>query len=178
LATIQKQKTNNTNQKYQVRLNMHIEIRFTPLYYNGNLCLEAQVNDSTIAVWNAQQELSEQQIMSFDIEETSLSLKLIFSNKNQDIDTLVDSAGQILKDKAIRIDQIIINKIKIYHELFLIPFVTESGQVIEKSLYFGFNGAYTIDIKPNLFQWLTHSKMLLSQESNKNNYQDFLNEIL
>lgn len=178
MATIQKEKTNNTDQKYQLRLNMHIEIQFTPLYYNGNLQLEAQVNDSTVAVWDCQQELSEQQVMSFDVEETLLSLKLIFSNKNQAIDTLVDSAGQILKDKAIRIDQMIINNIEIYHELFLIPFVTESGQVIEKSLYFGFNGVYTIDIKPNLFQWLTHSKMLLSQEPNKNNYQDFLDEIL
>ena len=157
---------------------MHIEIRFTPLYYNGNLHLEAQANGITMASWNSQQECIEPQVLCFDVEKTPLLLTLIFSNKNQDIDTLINSAGQILKDKAIRIDQVIIDKIKIYHELFLIPFVTESGQVIEKSVYFGFNGVYNIDIKPNLFQWLNHSKLLLSQESNKNNYQDFLNEIL
>jgi hypothetical protein len=178
LATIQKQKTNHTNQKYRGKLNMHIEIWFTPLYYNGNLHLEAQVNNTTVAVWNCSQERCEQQILSFDVEKTPLLLKLIFSNKNQDIDTLIDSAGQILKDKAIRIDQIIIDKIKIYHELFLIPFVTESGQVIEKSLYFGFNGVYTVDIKPNLFQWLNHMKILLGQQSTKNDYQDFLKDIL
>jgi hypothetical protein len=157
---------------------MHIEIWFTPLYYNGNLHLEAQANGITMATWNSQQECIEPQVLRFDVEKTPLLLTLIFGNKNQEIDTLIDSAGQILKDKAIRIDQVIIDKIKIYHELFLIPFVTESGQVIEKSVYFGFNGVYNIDIKPNLFQWLNHSKMLLNQELNKNNYQDFLNEIL
>jgi hypothetical protein len=157
---------------------MHVEIYFTPLYYNGNLHLEAQVNNTTVAVWNCQQECFEQQVLSFDVEKIPLLLKLIFSNKNQDIDTLVDSTGQILKDKAIRIDQMSVDKIKIYHELFLIPFVTESGQTIENSVYFGFNGVYNIDIKPNLFWWLNHSKLLLSQKSNKNNYQDFLRDIL
>jgi hypothetical protein len=157
---------------------MHVEIWFTPLYYNGNLRLEVQANEATVAVWDCQQECLDPQVLRFDVEKTPLSLRLIFGNKNQEIDTQVDSDGHILKDKAIRIDQVIIDKIKIYHELFLIPFVTESGQTIENSVYFGFNGVYNIDIKPNLFQWLNHSKLLLSQKSNKNNYQDFLRDIL
>jgi hypothetical protein len=158
---------------------MHIEIYFTPLYYNGNLNLEIVANGASQVTWSHQQECFEQQNICFDVDSSVLLLKLIFSNKNQDIDTLIDSAGHILKDKAIRLDYIVIDNIKIYNELFLVPFVTASGRVIEKSLYFGFNGTYEVDITPNLFQWLNHSKILLCQESSTEiSYQDFLEDIL
>ena len=144
---------------------MNIKIFFRPLYYNGNLDMHVVVNGETQTVWQCNQPLDQQQVLSVNTDNQLMSpilISLIFTNKNQPVDTCIDSSGKILHDKAIVIDKLSIDTIEICQELFLCPFTTENGNVIKNSVYFGFNGQYNIDIRPNIFQWLAGCKKALS----------------
>lgn len=161
---------------------MKIEIYFTPIFFNGNMDLIVEADGQRLAHWFDTQEVNSQQRIVFDIEKStvdSLLLTLKFSEKNQELDTLVDNSGDIIKDKAIIIDCLVVNGIEIYNELYLLSFNTYCGKTITNSSYFGFNGVFDIDISPNLFTWLTICKNQLSNSTtNDNSFADFLDEIL
>jgi hypothetical protein len=160
---------------------MNIKILFKSLYYNGNLGITVVVNDKNCATWNSQQPSTEQQTISFDVDSSPMEpvhLLLKFDNKSQDLDTQVDEDGNILQDKAVVIDQIVIDNIAIYQELFLCPFTTDDGRIIKNSAYFGFNGIFDVDIQPNIFQWLGNCKTLLSLKESHTTYEKFLKEIM
>lgn len=157
---------------------MIFEIYFTPLYCNGNLNLSVVINQQLCATWQHSDKCQEQQISfrSALSPTSAFQLQLVFDGKNQSQDTVLDDAGKIIHDKAIVIDQIKINDISVCHELFLVPFLTESGQIITKTNYFGFNGKFTIDCHPNLNEWLNQCKAQLQKPLQS--YDAFLKEIL
>lgn len=161
---------------------MKIEIHFTPMFFNGNMDLTVEADGYRKGHWSSKYETNSQQKIVFDIQKSTvdpLLLTLKFSKKNQNLDTSVDESGAILKDKAIMIDNLVVDGIEIYNELYLLSFMTCCGKTITNSSYFGFNGVFDIDISPNLFTWLTTCKHQLSaRSSNDNSFSDFLDEIL
>lgn len=90
--------------------------------------------------------INEQGIIKIEIQLPSL-VTLIFSGKNQETDTLMDSQGNILQDvhvkiKSIRIDGLEIPEWSIQKKITL---ETDTGMLVSSS-YIGFNGTMRIDM--------------------------------
>jgi hypothetical protein len=69
-------------------------------------------------------------------------IKIDFSGKNSLTDTQVNSQGQILQDKFIKIEKMWLARHSIPNNIFmkLINFTTDSGEIYQNNDYFGFNG--------------------------------------
>jgi hypothetical protein len=69
-------------------------------------------------------------------------IKIVFSGKNSLTDTQVNSQGQILQDKFIKIEKMWLARHSIPDNIFMkiINFTTDSGEIYQNNDYFGFNG--------------------------------------
>ena len=109
---------------------------------------------------------NEIKIKKFNKEITTVSLNITFpttvlitvSGKSIN-DTVLDSSGNIIADKYLKLTDIRVDKMSVdrYYLPRFIEFETEEKKKIITN-YFGFNGTIAIDFSPNPFKWLAGTK--------------------
>lgn len=125
-------------------------------------------------VW--QQEITKEgnQVLEFELSDNLPGvLEIIHYGKNMKRDTLVEN-NHIVHDKAIILNEISIDHIRLKNELFLFDFITENKQNIKKNNYLGFNGSFQIDINStDLYNWYieTSHKLYHSLEFDYNYFK-------
>jgi hypothetical protein len=131
---------------------MLCKINITVKEYNGFPKLKILWKKHKI--W--QQDINKEgnQIIEFNISDSLPGmLEIVHFGKNMKKDTLVE-ANHIVHDKAIIINEISIDHIRLKNELFLFNFITEDKQIIKKNNYLGFNGSFQVDINStDLYNW-------------------------
>ena len=154
---------------------MNISIEFTPRSCNGNAHLSVLLNGLQQARWH--DSCTDPQVINIhsDIDSQSpFELELVMWGKDQMCDTEL-SKDVIVNDKAIVLDSITIDGVRLYHELYLFPFVCDSGEIVPNTLHWGFNGRYRLRVEPGLLEWQHWCRSQLAQP--KSSFQDFLSEI-
>ncbi len=69
------------------------------------------------------------------------------------VDTEIDSNGKILKDKYIKLDSLLVDRMPV-HILSLVKIPLVTGNRVVNSNYWGFNGTVTFDFdQPNSMLW-------------------------
>jgi hypothetical protein len=73
-------------------------------------------------------------------------IKMIFSGKNQDLDTILDGNNNIVQDLCVKFNKIWLDGIPVnVHPSKMVKFLPDSGESISTN-YIGFNGELTIAI--------------------------------
>lgn len=116
------------------------------------MSLQVLVNDREVL---QQPPTDQDQInLTFDVE---LPARIEFVTQGKDVmDTVLDDRGQILQDKYIKVDRLIIDRMPVERwilESRLFEFVEDSG-VIRHTNYFGSNGCARFEINTkDSFDW-------------------------
>lgn len=159
---------------------MNFKINFLPSYCNGNMSVSISVNDQEKITWGHDEPTSSLVILDFD-HDTDINqpfkLRIVCKGKNQNHDTEV-VGEKIVKDKAIEIDSIYIDHVPLKYELYLYPYTKDDGQKVHKTLYFGFDGYYELDVSPSFVLWLIDCKSKMLPSASQQSYEDFLSEIM
>jgi hypothetical protein len=88
-------------------------------------------------------------------------ITLEFSGKNNNGDTIIDEAGNIVKDKCVIIKEIRLDNMPVEPLYLERRLKLEYGEQINYSNYIGFNGKMTIQFdKPDVFRQLMEWKRL------------------
>ena len=110
---------------------------------NGtSMKLDILVNDASIKHFDSLPEGNTE--IELDIVWPSI-VKFITSNKNSG-DTIIDSTGNIVKDKYIRLDKLFLNNVEV-NQLYLTNklYLYTEHNTIENTDYWGFNGQCSIE---------------------------------
>jgi hypothetical protein len=78
-----------------------------------------------------------------------VEIKIEVWNKNLDTDTAIDSHGNILKDKFLRVDQVHLARLPIANHLLAKMFEIHTDNGITNNLYFGFPSTIKFVIEGN-----------------------------
>lgn len=116
---------------------------------------------------------------SFVIETNNIlpnKLEIIHYEKNMKKDTLLKD-NKIVDDKALILNSILIDNIKLKYEIYLFDFITEDNKIMTNINYLGLNGKFIIDINnTNLFSWFADKQLMILKEFDFN-YNEFRKEI-
>lgn len=131
---------------------MLCKINITIKEYNGFPKLKVSWRKQVI--WQKDFNKEGNQLIEFNIPDNHPGmLEIIHYGKNMKKDTLIKN-NHIVQDKAIILNEIAIDHIRLKNELFLFDFVTENNEIIKKNNYLGFNGSFKIDINSiDLYDW-------------------------
>lgn len=143
---------------------MLLEIDFIPQCYNGNMDLICEINDQKVVTWTSAVPNRAQKIVAkcqADICQ-SFKVKLILQGKDRSKDTKLTN-NIIVQDKCIEITRLALDSINITHALLVHDFITENGDLISGSTYFGQNGSMCLTVDPNIFDWIQHCELKLSK---------------
>ena len=97
---------------------------------------------------------------SIDISMTDsdlVRLKIEHHGKNPNTDTIVED-GTIVKDRSFELDSIIVDGYDLEELKWQSQFVTEQGETLDKCLFFGPNGTWTIDFERPVLRWILKTR--------------------
>lgn len=98
-----------------------------------------------------------------DSDEVVLEIKHI--NKKQ-TDTVLDTNGNIVKDKSFELEKIIVDGYDFEHLIWKSIFESDNGETYESCLFFGPNGTFKINFTVPILKWI------LKHNAEDNNWQE------
>lgn len=156
---------------------MEIQIKFNVRNFNSGPKIRVAIDQDT--VFQKQLSIQRRELVKLELNK-SLPCKLLIEHYGKDMsrDTLLDSNGNILDDKALIIERIQIDDVELIDELFLFDFVKDDGTVIKNTNYLGYNGKFVLDIdRDNLHSWYHDLQNSLVSEQEEFSYINFRKEI-
>lgn len=91
------------------------------------------------------------------IDSDNIRLKIEHYGKDPNTDTIVEN-GTIVKDRSFELDSIIVDGYDLEELKWQSQFVTEQGETLDKCLFFGPNGIWTIDFERPILRWILKTR--------------------
>ena len=132
-----------------------ITFKFIIGRYNGTMGMAIFSNDQEVL----HQEYFDDNSFEFTTELTWPGTVVIKLFNKQIKDTEIDSQGNILNDKYIKLDRLIIDKIVVDDEILRDFVVLDAGNQLLTERYWGFNGTVKLNFEEeDFFLWVLNQK--------------------
>jgi hypothetical protein len=126
---------------------------YPPLEMVLDVDVKAYNGGPKIKIYDDEKIIYDAQLSQAGPQQIIINTHVLFPNKitiehydKQMNDTLVGEDGQILDDKGVAINRIILNDSALENELYLFPTILESGQILTSNNYLGHNAKFEIDV--------------------------------